>query len=1303
MIKNFTVFNHNNDGIIDNIYIFCEDIDFCEDKINSLKTLYVGLKIKIIQKSIFEDDSIFDIKNKISIYCNDVDIENMYLYGIQTYNYKLEDFFNNNSNDEGLISYDKLQQSKLVFNREIENTSYTYSELLDIVVPNKRYVSLGIVLDDNISVDPFLYKMNNTTEFKEDKSLKLLKDYNLDEDIKLVIKGNVDNIYFNDTKTNFDKKIYENKYNLIDSIYKNSNLESMSKEKINFINFKITNKVTNLKLNKIFMNFNVTEDLPLVKYNPSERKDRIFRLYAPYRSYNNQKIPFLNKTIINKFIIDEKGRYKTKYLTFYHIINTDILTTIILTLNENDTFDVTFESQKDYTIDKIKDYVNEFIKKLFINIYDTQIIKYKNNVFEDFNDIDLKIKNMNYKFSYKCKKPCNEILKYLKNNVSYPFKLIESNRKGDLFIFKRISINDTYSKIFILCSKSNELEILVTDVNSILYFNNIKIYLSGLIEIIQNDLDKNMKSLIKNVSKNFDSDYVEINEIKEVNEDDYEEDNYFTEENLKKIDENNEIKKNVTYDRKDEETKEKDTKEEETKEEERKEEETKEEERKEEETKAEERKEEETKVNKKITYDSDDDIDMGFIWGGAKSRTNMDSYFINQIERLDPNLFEKNKIVTEKQIKKKEWNPYTRTCGNSEQRQPIIITGDEKTNIDKNHEGSYGSKVLKYSSDPDNLERYYICPKFWCIDKRISLRDDQVKKEGEKYISDFCKDSDNNYGQIIYFNKNRINDKTGQYNFYYPDFNKKSCLPCCGKKLPSLKEPPMVCNMDSNENIDEMLREERNDENIEDSERDLQIGDLEREDETIVNERDDKIKKDIIIEKQKSSYIKKPETVPLQANHWGKLSDLILNTIKIEDYNNKSGYLRNGVNSGNHNNQSFIACISTLYAYSNKKQKKSINMMKEHIINSIDIDMYSNLSSGDLISIFFDESYEVSEEKMKKYKSSRYSKDKNIFKRLINSYENFCKYLMSDRNIDHKYIWDIICQPNEKLFKSGCNLIILEEDIYNVNLICPFNKYLTKYDRFDVKKPSFLIIRNMVKDHYEPVVYYKNENNLIYLKLHFYIDNDNSMGIFLKKINKIFNQNNYCGIIPDKKLEEIDVSNYYKNISINNKLALNKYSIPIMYQVLDRDLKNIGFVIIINNNNLYLPNNPSDKIDDISIIFMNQVEFIEKCVLDYKKTKDILNYVSEYTKNEIYCKPISKIVTDDNIIIGILTYYGNFIKTIHMEDYNDELITDKNYYSYIEVDNKEETRDIHDIDYYIESSKETDKINDILIEENRHY
>jgi len=209
-------------------------------------------------------------------------------------------------------------------------------------------------------------------------------------------------------------------------------------------------------------------------------------------------------------------------------------------------------------------------------------------------------------------------------------------------------------------------------------------------------------------------------------------------------------------------------------------------------------------------------------------------------------------------------------------------------------------------------------------------------------------------------------------------------------------------------------------------------------------------------------------------------------------------------------------------------------------------------------------------------------------KKLVNSYDNFCNYIMSDKDIDHTYLWDIVCLPNDKLFKKGCNLIILEEDINNINLICPYNKYLKTY-RFDVNKPSFIIVKNKVKNVYEPVIYYQNKDNLIYLKLNFYIDNDDNISKFIKKISMIFNQNNYCGIIPNEDID-IDENIFYKNTSINKLYLLNKYNIPILKEVLNNDLKNIGYIINFNNNILYLPNNPSDKID-IPHIFINSSEF----------------------------------------------------------------------------------------------------------------
>ena len=452
------------------------------------------------------------------------------------------------------------------------------------------------------------------------------------------------------------------------------------------------------------------------------------------------------------------------------------------------------------------------------------------------------------------------------------------------------------------------------------------------------------------------------------------------------------------------------------------------------------------------------------------------------------------------------------------------------------------------------------------------------------------------------------------------------------KKPPVLKGLPSDCKLNN---------DDRND-FIEESKEIEESLILKKDEEEVKQEYQEEVKeeskdkkKDIIIEKQKSSYIKKAETVPLQSNHWGRLSELVLNILKIDDFKDNSGYLRNGINFGINKNQSFIACISTLLAYSNKKQIKSLKSMKEHIIKSINIDLFSTYSSGELVSIFFNNSYKVNDKMISKYKTSKYFNDKTLIKKLVNSYDNFCNYIMSDKDIDHTYLWDIVCLPNDKLFKKGCNLIIIEEDVKNINLICPYNKYLKTY-RFDVNKPSFIIVKNKVKNIYEPVIYYQNKDNLIYLKLNFYIDNDDNISKFIKKVSIIFNQNKYCGIIPNEDID-IDENNFYKNTSINKLQLLKKYNIPILKEVLNNDLKNIGYIINFNENNLYLPNNPSDKID-IPHVFINSIEFKNNYILDYESTKYALSKLRDLTNNEINNIALSKIVTDDNIIIGLITF-----------------------------------------------------------------
>ena len=48
-----------------------------------------------------------------------------------------------------------------------------------------------------------------------------------------------------------------------------------------------------------------------------------------------------------------------------------------------------------------------------------------------------------------------------------------------------------------------------------------------------------------------------------------------------------------------------------------------------------------------------------------------------------------------------------------------------------------------------------------------------------------------------------------------------------------------------------------------------------------------------------------------------------------------------------------------------------------------------------------------------------------MFKKIVNSYENFKKYLESDMIINYTYLWDIICKSNNLLFPNGLNLVIL--------------------------------------------------------------------------------------------------------------------------------------------------------------------------------------------------------------------------------------------------------------------------------------
>jgi hypothetical protein len=182
-------------------------------------------------------------------------------------------------------------------------------------------------------------------------------------------------------------------------------------------------------------------------------------------------------------------------------------------------------------------------------------------------------------------------------------------------------------------------------------------------------------------------------------------------------------------------------------------------------------------------------------------QTNQSNQFITQqvlkkLERADPNLFITNPNPGRWNNNKsnqsdKKYTLYARQCGASDRRQPIVITESEKNHIDKNHPGSYTGFIQTSSKQqeairngmkkdiPPEKRNFYICPRLWCHQSRVSLTEDEYAgmnnkcPKGEEAIR-FTHE---------YFVKNGVEQ-------HYPRFLKATGhpkgyrMPCCGNLKP---------------------------------------------------------------------------------------------------------------------------------------------------------------------------------------------------------------------------------------------------------------------------------------------------------------------------------------------------------------------------------------------------------------------------------------------------------------------------------------------------------------------------------------
>jgi hypothetical protein len=910
----------------------------------------------------------------------------------------------------------------------------------------------------------------------------------------------------------------------------------------------------------------------------------------------------------------------------------------------------------------------------------------------------------NYKLSYEesRSKLINVInsLKLVQNTFNYK-KLTIKNNPGFLTTFKKTT--------------SSNLSIIIENIDSINYLETLNVYIDSIVKILFNQLkDSSLEQNIKNMCKKITPQEV------------------IEEKNLEvaKISENEEIIKNVAHllenededetssmnndllnilldedDENEDEDEEEDEEEEEEKEEEiiKITEDFKEltekninedviEEELKEELKEEPQEESKEEPKEKPKEEPKEEVKEDVDEEGFKEFSEKSNPILKRLINKEPTLFstDKNKFYTE----------YSRLCQANIKKQPVILTQEEKDYIDKNHRSSY-TESFSYGTK-EGTTYHYICPRYWDLEKNISLsHEDVISEKYGKVITK--KNKDGTYdGNIMEFTdpKHHLDEK-GNYINHVPGFldekhnrivNKNSfCLPCCfNNKL--WNKPQQEQRRSKCINYDYKLNPEEKKENF--------------------------------------NYIKGPEKFPLEKNKPGFLPINIQKLLQFDNLDcvtkqapnllkvNHKCLLRYGVE--NSSNQSFIGCIADLYESVILKNKKSITIseMKNIIKNSITIDTFIKYNNGNLPHIFISKNFNAHSETISidKYKSSNlykellattsetqtnYNNKIILFKKIINSFEKFQEYLESNLTIDYTYLWDIICKENPLLFPEGLNLIILditsEDATDNIKIICPKQNYSEEF--LNNKKKNLLLIKK--DEYFEPIYLINNTiNNYDFTKLFKFSSNNEDSNLkhfklVLNKIKKEITRN--CIHKIDTKKYDSSIYNFTPNISLDNIInILIKLKYDITYQIIDYNNKVIGVTIKKEHANGYsehgfipcYPSALSSIHDEISYKIIDEVSNEE--YNDYTNTKELLQKIYKQSDYKIICNPIYKI-QENGAIVGILTSGNQFVRLSEPEQNNEDDLKLINNKDYVFVDKEIQTK-------YFENSYKDELINNIKLE-----
>lgn len=667
------------------------------------------------------------------------------------------------------------------------------------------------------------------------------------------------------------------------------------------------------------------------------------------------------------------------------------------------------------------------------------------------------------------------------------------------------------------------------------------------------------------------------------------------------------------------------------------------------------------------------------------------NYFLERLQERDPVLF----------LKKREgkFKVYSRTCQAVHQKQPVVLSDEEKAKIDENDKKagvkSYTNAVKYGSNDDDDKKNWYICPRFWCFKTNTSMTKEQIDA-GE------CGTNYHEFTDPSHYEKGEyFNFKPG----FLSDAHPKYCVPCCFSKWDS-----ELHKKRRNQCIRNDKHIYENDKTAESKEEAKSESESEAESEEKVKPKAKprkpraKPKNETVEPKQTDKktydpdYIEDGNIIPLKKKSWALAQKAVQHFMQI-DYSenvleigrkghksayikeNKQTFLRYGVEQDERTyKNSIIGCLANVYEEEHNKSDISIKELLDIIAESITIDDFVKYGNGTFQSIFRPKTKisvddvnidaHIHSNLFKKYEE-KYQDEflsnishSNVFIKIVAAYENFVKYLKDPNNdIDHTYIWDVVSTPNPKIFARGLNLVIMEiannDMTHNIDVLCPTNAY--SKNLFDENKPTLFLSKQ--ERLFEPIFGYKYQGSDLKITRTFTLEDHISSNI--RKLLEMMNNtvNNVCKpkqSLPTKYLFDSPILLSH----LEDELNKLKSEYDIRGQIMNFQGKIIALSVKKKgvSEEIYVPSHPSAPLDTYPIIMMDEPTLWTS----YVKTRTMLKDLSKASNSAIPCMPRMKII-EDGMIIGILTETNQYIqvipelKTLYDQEPGIISIEDKNY------------------------------------------